>query len=117
MLRYKVEPNRSLTLDVYHFGQIAKAIPAKLDAASLHNAPHIAAQEQLIDDGSGQCTVWRVCKSQLVPLSQPNYGIFYSNDCYIIKYTYQGQGGTKHILYYWLVSATLFETIKLKTSL
>jgi hypothetical protein len=75
-----------------------------LDAAALHSAPHIAAQEQLIDDGSGKCTVWRVSKSQLVTVIESNQGIFYSGDCYIVKYTYQAHGGTKHILYYWLVS-------------
>ncbi|KAL1124642.1 hypothetical protein AAG570_001266, partial [Ranatra chinensis] len=79
-----------------------KVVPQKLDAGALHEMPHVAAKEQLIDDGSGIKSVWRVLKTELVPVPASTHGIFYSGDCYIIKYEYVVQTKKRYILYYWL---------------
>lgn len=77
------------------------------DAATLHSSPRLAAETQLVDDGTGSVTVWRVHQSELVLVPAPYHGVFYAGDCYLVKYSYWAQGREQHILYYWLVSVTV----------
>uniref|UniRef100_A0A1B6F7X6 HP domain-containing protein n=1 Tax=Cuerna arida TaxID=1464854 RepID=A0A1B6F7X6_9HEMI len=79
-----------------------KKLPAIMDASTLHERPRLAAETQLVDDGSGKVTVWRVHQSELVLVPSPCHGTFYGGDCYLVKYSYWAGGRERHILYYWL---------------
>ncbi|XP_054284246.1 villin-1-like isoform X2 [Macrosteles quadrilineatus] len=72
------------------------------DATTLHESPRLAAESQLVDDGSGTTTVWRVVQSELELVPKPCHGTFYAGDCYLVKYSYFARGQERHILYYWL---------------
>lgn len=84
--------------------KIAKTVQTKFDAMTLHENRALAAQTQMVDDGSGKKEVWRVENFELVPVEAKNYGKFYGGDCYVILYTY-GTGGTEnYLIYYWMGS-------------
>lgn len=85
-------------------GKIATTINNKFDAATLHDKPKFAAESQLVDDGTGERTVWRVENFELVPVPDNLKGVFFAGDCYVVKYTYLAGGIEKHLIYYWLVS-------------
>jgi hypothetical protein len=99
--------NAELLHDV-SVGKIAATINNKFDASTLHDKPKLAAESQLVDDGTGQRRVWRIEKFQLVPVPEKLYGVFFSGDCYVVKYTYLVGGTEKYLLYYWLVSYLMF---------
>ncbi|XP_021921948.1 advillin-like isoform X2 [Zootermopsis nevadensis] len=83
-------------------GKIATTINNKFDAATLHDKPKFAAESQLVDDGTGERTVWRVENFELVPVPDNLKGVFFAGDCYVVKYTYLAGGIEKHLIYYWL---------------
>jgi len=87
--------------NTYNVGKIAKIIPEKFDPSTLHENHVLAAETQMVDDGSGQKEVYRVKSFDLVELPEEDYGKFYSGDCYIVIYTY---GANNIIIYYWLGS-------------
>lgn len=87
--------------------KIASTINTKFDAATLHDKPKLASESQLVDDGTGERTVWRVEKFQLVPLSEKLHGVFFSGDSYVVKYKYSAGGSEKYLIYYWLVSCLI----------
>lgn len=91
-------------INVVSVGKIATTVNNKFDASTLHDKPKLAAASQLVDDGTGERTVWRVEKFQLVPVPDKLQGVFFSGDCYVVKYTYLAGGTEKHLIYYWLVS-------------
>jgi Gelsolin repeat len=64
----------------------------------------MAAETQLVDDGTGTQELWRVRKFGLEEVDKKFEGIFFSGDCYLLKYTYLAGSKEQHILYYWLVS-------------
>lgn len=86
----------------YSVGKIASTINKKFDAATLHEKPNLAAESRLVDDGTGERMVWRVEKFQLVPVPENLYGLFFSGDCYVVKYKYLVGGTEKCLIYYWL---------------
>ncbi|KAI4893361.1 hypothetical protein NFI96_023749, partial [Prochilodus magdalenae] len=101
--------------------RIAKIQQVKFDASKLHESQQMAAQYNMVDDGSGETEIWRVetgSKGESkVPVDPKTYGQFYGGDCYIILYTYRkGQ-----IIYTWQgsnstideVTASAFLTVKL----
>jgi len=88
-------------------GKITSTINTKFDAATLHDKPKIAAESQLVDDGTGERTVWRVEKFQLVPVPETLLGLFFSGDSYVVKYSYSAAGSTKYLIYFWLVSCLI----------
>lgn len=88
-----------------------KPIATKLDAAALHASPKLAAETQLVDDGSGTTKVWRVFKSELIEIPTSSYGVFYGGDCYLIHYVYSFDGKERHFLYYWIVSLFICNVI------
>lgn len=95
------------TVDI-SVGKIASTINTKFDAATLHDKPKHAAESQLVDDGTGERTVWRVEKFQLVPVPETLHGVFFSGDSYVVKYKYSAGGSEKYLIYFWLVSCLMF---------
>ncbi|XP_027143130.1 adseverin-like [Larimichthys crocea] len=78
--------------------RIANIQQVEFDASKLHESQHMAAQYNMVDDGSGETEIWRVESIGRVPLDPKNYGQFYGGDCYIILYTYKT---SSHIIYTW----------------
>lgn len=83
-------------------GKIASTVNTKFDATTLHDKPRLAAESQLVDDGTGKLTVWRVENFQLAEVPPKLQGVFFAGDCYVVKYTYSAGGSEKCIVYYWL---------------
>lgn len=83
-----------------------------LNMTVIESNPNMAAQEQLLDDGSGNLTLWRVSKSHLEEVN--NKYILYSSEMYYALYTYTYGGETKEILYHWLVN--IYNSILLKVT-
>ncbi|XP_071440008.1 advillin-like [Hetaerina americana] len=88
-------------------GRIARthSVAQKFDAMTMHEQTSVAAQMQMIDDGTnGKKLVWRVEEMALVPVPEESYGIFYEGDAYVVQYSYTppGTNAERHILYYWL---------------
>ncbi|XP_036411221.1 adseverin [Megalops cyprinoides] len=106
---------------VYVTERIAKIQQVEFDASKLHECQHMAAQYNMVDDGTGKTEVWRVESSGRIPVDPGTYGQFYGGDCYIILYTYtKGQ-----IIYTWQgssssrdeLTASAFLTVQLDHSL
>nr|CAH7736665.1 unnamed protein product [Callosobruchus chinensis] len=75
------------------------------DAATMEERPSLAADTQLIDDGSGTLSIWRIGRKNITKILEDNYRYFFSEDCYIALYTYQiSEENQRHLLYYWLGS-------------
>ncbi|XP_012935427.1 advillin [Aplysia californica] len=89
---------------VYTRSRIAKTVQTKFDAATLHSNIALAAETQMVDDGSGKVEIWRIQDFEMVPLEKIHYGEFYGGDCYVILYTYSVQGREAYLIYYWLGS-------------
>ncbi|KAG8222950.1 hypothetical protein J437_LFUL000245 [Ladona fulva] len=87
-------------------GRIARlpSVTQNFDATVMHERPSLAAEMQMVDDGSGKKIVWRVENMSLVPVPEDTYGIFYDGDAYIVQYSYSPPGSNteRHILYFWL---------------
>jgi hypothetical protein len=58
----------------------------------------------MVDDGTGKKDIFRIDNFDLVQVPVEDYGKFYSGDCYVILYTYNKEGRTRYIIYFWLVS-------------
>lgn len=58
--------------------------------------------EQPVDDGNGELTIWRIENFQRVSWPRDQYGEFYSGDSYVILYKYKENGRRDAaIIYYW----------------
>lgn len=101
--------------------RIAHIKQVHFDASKLHQSHHMAAQYNMVDDGSGDTQIWRVESNGRVPVDEKSYGQFYGGDCYIILYTY----GKRQIIYTWQgssssvddLTASAFLTVDLDRSL
>uniref|UniRef100_A0A8B9V011 Villin 1 n=1 Tax=Anas zonorhyncha TaxID=75864 RepID=A0A8B9V011_9AVES len=82
-------------------GKVAKVEQVKFDATSLHAKPQMAAQQKMVDDGSGEVEVWRVENQELVPVEKRWLGHFYGGDCYLVLYTYHVGPKVNRIIYIW----------------
>ncbi|XP_012691955.2 villin-1 [Clupea harengus] len=82
-------------------GKIAKVEQIKFDATSMHARPDLAAQQKMVDDGTGEAQVWRIEDSELVPVDRKWLGHFYGGDCYLILYEYEVGSKKHYILYMW----------------
>uniref|UniRef100_A0A8C8RCX2 Macrophage-capping protein n=1 Tax=Pelusios castaneus TaxID=367368 RepID=A0A8C8RCX2_9SAUR len=104
---------------VYVTERVARIEQTEFDASKLHDSPQMAAQHNMVDDGSGK--IWRVESNGRIPVNPETYGEFFGGDCYIILYTYpKGQ-----IIYTWQgvhatkdeLTASAFLTVQLDRSL
>ncbi|XP_029460915.1 villin-1-like [Rhinatrema bivittatum] len=94
--------NQTVGLGKTHsVGKVAKVEQVKFDAATMHAKPEMAAQQKMVDDGSGNVEVWRVENLELVPVDKRWLGHFYGGDCYLILYQYQVNNKIHYILYIW----------------
>uniref|UniRef100_A0A8C2EP95 Villin-1 n=1 Tax=Cyprinus carpio TaxID=7962 RepID=A0A8C2EP95_CYPCA len=82
-------------------GKIAKVEQVKFDATSMHARPDLAAQQKMVDDGSGEAEVWRIEDNEPVPVERKWLGHFYGGDCYLILYKYEVNSKLHYILYMW----------------
>ncbi|XP_037550095.1 villin-1 [Nematolebias whitei] len=82
-------------------GKIAKVEQVKFDVMELHARPELAAQQHMVDDGSGEVKVWRIESLELAEVKPNLYGQFYGGDCYLVLYTYQVSNKKQYILYMW----------------
>ncbi|NWW73357.1 VILI protein, partial [Climacteris rufus] len=95
-------PNQTSGLGKTHtVGKVAKVEQVKFDATTLHAKPQMAAQQKMVDDGSGEVEVWRVENNELVPVEKRWLGHFYGGDCYLILYTYLVGPKVNRIIYLW----------------
>lgn len=76
---------------------------SKFDATFMNERIALAAEMQLVDDGSGFLRIWRIKKSDCMEIAKERHGMFYSGDTYVVLYSYEINSKQKHILYYWLV--------------
>uniref|UniRef100_A0A2K6F4Z9 Scinderin n=1 Tax=Propithecus coquereli TaxID=379532 RepID=A0A2K6F4Z9_PROCO len=106
---------------VYVTEKVAQIKQIPFDVSKLHSSPQMAAQHNMVDDGSGKVEIWRVESNGRIPIDQDSYGEFYGGDCYIILYTYnRGQ-----IIYTWQganatrdeLTTSAFLTVQLDRSL
>ncbi|NXA00656.1 VILI protein, partial [Nesospiza acunhae] len=94
--------NQSSGLGKTHtVGKVAKVEQVKFDATTLHAKPQMAAQQKMVDDGSGEVEVWRVENNELVPVEKKWLGHFYGGDCYLVLYTYFVGPKVNRIIYIW----------------
>ncbi|XP_068450101.1 advillin isoform X2 [Clinocottus analis] len=106
---------------VHTRGKVAHIKQEKFDASLMHVMPEVAAQERMVDNGSGQVEVWRVENLELVPVDPEWYGYFYGGDCYLILYTYLVNNKKCYLLYIWQgrhattdeVAASAFQAVDL----
>ncbi|XP_005395703.1 PREDICTED: villin-1 [Chinchilla lanigera] len=95
-------PNRTSGLGKTHtVGSVAKVEQVKFDVASMHVQPQVAAQQKMVDDGSGEVQVWRIENLELVPVESKWLGHFYGGDCYLLLYTYLIGEKQHYLLYIW----------------
>ncbi|KAM9410191.1 advillin [Pholidichthys leucotaenia] len=86
---------------VHTKGRIACVTQEKFDVSLMHVMPEVAAQERMVDDGSGEIEVWRIEDLERVPVDQQWYGYFYGGDCYLVLYTYLVNSRKCYLLYFW----------------
>nr|XP_015815194.2 advillin [Nothobranchius furzeri]XP_015815195.2 advillin [Nothobranchius furzeri] len=82
-------------------GKVAHITQEKFDATLMHTMPEVAAQERMVDNGTGEVEVWRIEDLELVPVDPKTYGYFYGGDCYLILYTYLVNSKKCYLLYIW----------------
>uniref|UniRef100_A0A672T9H1 Macrophage-capping protein n=1 Tax=Sinocyclocheilus grahami TaxID=75366 RepID=A0A672T9H1_SINGR len=109
----------------YTIGKIAHVEQIPFDASSLHNNKAMAAQHNMVDDGSGKVQIWRVEGGGRVPVDPSTYGQFFGGDCYLILYSYKQGSREQHIIYTWSglkstqdeLAASAFLTVQLDDSM
>lgn len=77
----------------------------KFDALTLIQRQQLAAQMQLIDDGTGELKVYRIDSDDIADIPKRFGQVFHSENCYIIHYqTFASSNGAsiKNILYLWI---------------
>lgn len=82
----------------------ARIALTRFDGDYMNDRIFLAAETQLIDDGSGILKVWKIKNNDVMELAKERYGNFYSGECYILLYSYEVNSKLKYIIYYWLVS-------------
>ncbi|XP_066432124.1 villin-1 isoform X2 [Eleutherodactylus coqui] len=82
-------------------GKVAKVEQVKFDATSMHAKPEMAAQQKMVDDGSGEVEVYRIEDLEMVPVEKQWFGHFYGGDCYLILYKYLVNNKYHYFIYIW----------------
>ncbi|XP_067623216.1 villin-like protein quail [Eurosta solidaginis] len=59
----------------------------RFDALTLSQRPKMAADTQLVDDGSGERKIYQVTKDQVIEKPAAKTVIFLTNHCYVVEYT------------------------------
>lgn len=59
----------------------------RFDALTLSQRPKMAADTQLIDDGTGERKIYHVTKDQIMEKPQSKTVTFITNHCYVVEYT------------------------------
>lgn len=85
------------------------SILGKFDSMTLLQRPKLAAQTQLIDDGSGDIKIYRIDNNKLIELPKITNGSFFSGDSYIVIYDVIFSDTNKssshsllsHVIYHW----------------
>uniref|UniRef100_A0A8K9XA66 HP domain-containing protein n=1 Tax=Oncorhynchus mykiss TaxID=8022 RepID=A0A8K9XA66_ONCMY len=85
----------------HNVGRVAIVTQEKFDATQMHVMPEVAAQERMVDNGTGQVEVWRIEDLELVPVEPQWHGFFYGGDCYLVLYTYEVHSKLNYLLYMW----------------
>lgn len=83
----------------------ARHVLEKFDALTLIQRPQLAAQMQLIDDGSGELKVYRINNDDIVDTLKRFGQVLYSGNCYIVHYqTHAPTSGNsiKNLIYLWI---------------
>lgn len=83
----------------------SRQVLEKFDALTLIQRPQLAAQMQLIDDGSGELKVYRIDSEDITDIPKRFGQVFYSDNCYIIHYqTHAPSSGhsIKNLIYLWI---------------
>jgi len=66
-------------------------LPSSFEPDYMNERPRMAAECQLVDDGSGERTLWRVELKEGMVQVEDDRGIYYAEACYVMLYKY-GQG-------------------------
>ncbi|XP_043500182.1 villin-1 isoform X1 [Polistes fuscatus] len=75
-------------------------LPPTFEPDYMNERPRMAAECQLIDDGSGEKTLWKVNQKEGM-IEVVDKGIYYAEACYVMRYKY-GQGRRcRTIVYCW----------------
>lgn len=86
---------------VYTIGSVAKIKSVPFDVTKLHESPAMAAQFNMVDDGSGKVQIWRIEEFKKEPVDPSSYGQFYGGDCYLVLYSYKLGDKQQHLIYIW----------------
>lgn len=62
-------------------------ILGKFDSLTLCQRPKMAAETQLIDDGSGERKIYRITKDQVIEMPETKAVFFTTLQSYVIQYT------------------------------
>lgn len=81
---------------------VGKRAISKFDALTMEERPSLAAETQLVDDGSGQMRIWRIMNDEVVEIAREKHGQFFAGDCYIVWYNYES-AINRNIVFYWIV--------------
>lgn len=80
----------------------AKEKQADFDVNLLYAKKQAEADESMVDDGTGELTIWRVEDFDLAEWPKERYGEFYAGDAYIVFYKYMVGTTPNYLLYFWL---------------
>lgn len=62
-------------------------ILGKFDSLTLCQRPKMAAETQLIDDGSGERKIFRITKDQIIEMPETKAVFFSTHQSYVVQYT------------------------------
>lgn len=64
-----------------------KSVLGRIDAKMLSERVSLAAETQLIDDGTGDVMIYKVAKSNLIKVPKRHAHCLFSTESYVIHYT------------------------------
>ncbi|KAN0036848.1 hypothetical protein ACTFIV_002162 [Dictyostelium citrinum] len=94
-------------------GVAAKAVQEKINVDTLHNPEKyqlskeerkstIPTLHHVDDKHRGELKIWHVRNRNKFEISQPEFGLFYNQSCYLVLFTlFATDGSNNSILYYW----------------
>ncbi|XP_011505575.1 PREDICTED: villin-like protein quail [Ceratosolen solmsi marchali] len=75
-------------------------LPTSFEPDYMAERPRMAAECQLVDDGNGERTLWRV-EHQTGLVLLKDSGVFYAEACYLLRYKYGYGRRSRTIIYHW----------------